>query len=576
MARIPHDFIQQVLDRTDIVAVIDHYVPLKKAGINYQARCPFHSEKTPSFTVSPTKQFYHCFGCGAHGTAISFLMQHAGYDFIDALQELAGHAGLQLPDQGHDPAEDGQRSLILAYLDTAGRFYQQALKGHARAVDYLKGRGLSGETAARFALGYAPDDWQGLQAAVGNYQDAALQEAGLVILQEGRHYDRFRGRIMFPIRNSRGQVIGFGGRILDQGEPKYLNSPETLVFHKGRELYGLHEHRRIIQQSGRVIVVEGYMDVVMLHQHGVHNVVATLGTAITAEQATQLLRLADEVIFAFDGDNAGRQAAWRALENSLPQIQDGKRLGFLFLPQGEDPDSFVRQQGADAFQRLCDTAKPLSDFLFDSLLQQTDLGSVEGRVRLATLTQPYLGKLAQAPLLARALGQRLGGLTGLAEPVRQGPVQRAGTIPGPRVPASRGRSQIRISPWRLLLQALLHDTHRAGRLGDLPEQTGLEAQALAAALVLVREHPEYGVRDVVQHFQGRSEQAILEAAAADILLWDAEYDVESDFLGALAAVQKQGAQAVLDSLSGKRPSDLSPEEKARLLAGLQARKPKQD
>jgi len=413
MARIPEDFIQQVLDRTDIVAVVERYVPLKKAGANYQARCPFHNEKSPSFTVSPTKQFYHCFGCGAHGTAISFLMEHAGYGFIEAVKELAGQAGMPIPDEGQPTPEDGQRSRILAYLESASRFYRQALKAHPRPVEYLKHRGLSGETAARFALGYAPDDWQGLKNAVGDYLDPDLENAGLVIAQDSKRYDRFRDRAMFPIRNERGQTIGFGGRVMGQGEPKYLNSPETPVFHKGRELYGLHEHRRAIQQADQVIVVEGYMDVVMLDQHGVDNAVATLGTAVTADQAARLLRLADEVVFAFDGDNAGRKAAWRALENSLPQAQDGKRLAFLFLPEGEDPDSYVRSQGAEAFRKLCDQASPLSDFLFHELSAQTDLHSEEGKVRLAKLAEPYLAKLTQAPLLGRALRQRLGEMTGL-------------------------------------------------------------------------------------------------------------------------------------------------------------------
>ena len=572
MARIPEDFIQQVLDRTDIVAVIERYVPLKKAGINYQARCPFHSEKTPSFTVSPTKQFYHCFGCGAHGTAISFLMEHAGYGFIDAVKDLAGNVGMQVPDDGQSHEEDGQRSRILAHLDSASRFYRQALKNHPQAVDYLKRRGLTGETAARFALGYAPDDWQGLKPAVADYQDPILEAAGLVIVNEGKRYDRFRDRAMFPIRNERGHVIGFGGRIMGTGEPKYLNSPETPVFHKGRELYGLHEHRRAVQQADRVIVVEGYMDVVMLDQHGVDNAVATLGTAVTADQAARLLRLADEVIFAFDGDNAGRKAAWRALENSLPQAQDGKRLAFLFLPEGEDPDSFVRAQGAEAFRQLCDKATPLSDFLFTELTAQTDLGSEEGKVRLATLAEPYLAKLAQAPLLTRALRQRLAELTGLA-PRRERftPAARSGAPRQP--PRSSSRNQVQASPWRLLLQILLHDTSRAGRMGDLPDHPGEEAHALASILAVLREHPEFSPGNVVAHFEGRPEQATLKAAAAGSLDWDEAYDVEADFLGALAAVQREGDKAVLGSLSGRRPSELSPEEKALLLASVKPRKP---
>jgi DNA primase len=572
MARIPEDFIQQVLDRTDIVAVIERYVPLKKAGINYQARCPFHNEKTPSFTVSPTKQFYHCFGCGAHGTAISFLMEHAGYGFVDAVKELAGQAGLQVPDDGHSHEEDGQRSRILAHLDAASRFFHHTLKNHAHSVDYLKGRGLTGETAVRFALGYAPDDWHGLKAVVGDYQDAALEEAGLVIAQDGKRYDRFRDRVMFPIRNERGHVIGFGGRVLGQGEPKYLNSPETPVFHKGRELYGLHEHRRAIQQADRVIVVEGYMDVVMLHQHGVDNAVATLGTAVTTDQAARLLRLADEVIFAFDGDAAGRKAAWRALENSLPQAQDGKRLSFMFLPEGEDPDSFVRDQGAEAFRRLCDTAMPLSVFLFAELTAQTDLGSEEGKVRLTKLAEPYLAKLTHAPLLSRALRQRLGELTGLAPRLERIPAR---SIRGVTAASRRltGRSHVQTSPWRRLLQAILHDPMRGGRIGELPAHPGEDAHTLASVLAVLREHPEFSTRDIVEHFRGRPEQTILESAAAGMMLWHEGDDVEADFLGDLATIRREGDMAIVGSLTSLKPSDMTPEQKALLLASLKTRKP---
>ena len=565
--RIPEDFIQQVLDRTDIVTVIERYVPLKKAGANYQARCPFHNEKSPSFTVSPTKQFYHCFGCGAHGTAISFLIEHAGYGFIDAVKELAGNVGMQVPDDGPAPAEDGRRARLLAALDAAHRHYRQALKAHPAAIEYLKGRGLTGETAAKFGLGYAPDAWQNLQDAVADYQDAALVEAGLVIAQEGKRYDRFRDRAMFPIRNERGQIIGFGGRVLGKGEPKYLNSPETPVFHKGRELYGLHEHRRAIQQADRVVVVEGYMDVVMLDQHGVDIAVATLGTAITADQATRLLRLADEVVFAFDGDNAGRKAAWRALENSLPQAQDGKRLSFLFLPEGEDPDSFVQAQGAAAFTRLCDRALPLSDFLFNELSAQTDLHSQEGKVRLATLAEPYLAKFTQAPLLARALRQQLGELTGLAP--RRERFSRTPTRP----PAPSGHPQP--SAWRQLLQAVLHDPRRAGRIGELTHLPNSEAQALAAAVSLLREHPEYGVNEIVAHFSGRPELPLLRAAAGAQLLWDEGYDVEADFERGLESLRRDQQKAAAAGLAGKRPSEMSAEDKARLLASLRhpVRKP---
>jgi DNA primase len=570
---IPQDFIHQLLDRTDIVAVVERYVPLKKAGANWQARCPFHNEKSPSFTVSQSKQFYHCFGCGAHGTAISFLMEHAGYSFIEAVKELASQAGMVVPEDGNrrPPEEETRRQHLFERMETAQGYYKQTLKTSPRAIDYLRQRGVNGETAARFGLGYVADDWRCLAEAVGDYDDPLLVEAGLVISHEGKRYDRFRDRIMFPIRNERGQVIAFGGRVLDKGEPKYLNSPETPLFHKGRELYGLFEHRRAIQEAGRVIVVEGYMDVVMLDQHGVNNAVATLGTAITADQAARLNRLTDEVLFAFDGDAAGRRAAWRALENSLPVVQDGKRLTFLFLPDGEDPDSYVRAQGKAAFDNLCKRALPLSEFLFAELTKQTDLQSEEGRVRLQKLAQPYLAKLSLAPLLAQALGRKLAQLIGAPAP------RSPRSVPPPRAsqrPA--GRASVQASPWRILLQAVLHDTRRAGRVGPIADETLPEAQALAALLALLREHPEFGVRDLPVHFAGRPEQAVIETCAAEALNWPEDYDVEADFAGALAQIRARAGKAEVRALSSRRPSEMSAEEKARLLAGLKQAKPQAD
>ncbi len=573
---IPQDFIQQLLDRTDIVALVERYVPLKKAGANYQARCPFHNEKSPSFSVSPTKQFYHCFGCGAHGTAITFLMEHAGYSFIDAVRELASQVGMQVPDDGKRvaPEEESRRDKLYEVMDVAARHYRQALKTHEPAIAYLKQRGLTGESAARFALGVANDEWQPLAAVFADYQDALLVEAGLVISNEGKRYDRFRDRVMFPIRNERGQVIAFGGRIMQKGEPKYLNSPETPLFHKGRELYGLFEHRRAIQGEDRVLVVEGYMDVVMLDQYGVDNAVATLGTAITSDQAARLLRLANEVVFAFDGDAAGRKAAWRALENSLPQARDGKLLSFLFLPDGEDPDSFVRAQGADAFKKLCGQAMPLSDFLFNELTAQTDLASQEGKVRLATLAQPYIAKLTQAPLLTRALRQRLDSLTGLESPRPPGERYRPSNRPNPSPQTARqGRGAVQPSSWRILLQALLHNPSRASQLTDLPGTAGPEAEAVQCVVSLTREHPEMSARDIVEHFLGRPEYALVKQASADLMLWDENYDLDADFQGALSTIMAQASRSAVKELSGRKPSELSDLEKASLLASLKSRKP---
>jgi DNA primase len=577
---IPQDFIQQVLDRTDIVALVERYVPLKKAGANYQARCPFHNEKSPSFSVSPSKQFYHCFGCGAHGTAITFLMEHAGYSFIEAVKELAAQAGMQVPDDGKRvaPEEENRRDKLYECMDAAARHYRQTLKTHEAAIAYLKQRGLTGESAARFALGVANDEWQPLAGVFADYQDALLVEAGLVISNEGKRYDRFRDRVIFPIRNERGQVIAFGGRIMQKGEPKYLNSPETPLFHKGRELYGLFEHRRAIQGEDQVLVVEGYMDVVMLDQYGVDNAVATLGTAITSDQAARLLRLANEVVFAFDGDAAGRKAAWRALENSLPQARDGKLLSFLFLPDGEDPDSFVRAQGADTFKKLCGQAMPLSDFLFHELTSQTDLASQEGKVRLATLAQPYIAKLTQAPLLTRALWQRLDVLTGLDSPRQFGDRARPSGRPNQRSQSGQsarpqGRGTVQPSSWRILLQAVLHDPLRAQHLTDLPDTAGPEADVVQAVISLVREHPEMTVRDIVEHFRDRPEQPLLAAAAAELMRWDENYDIEADFQGALGAVMAKASRIAIQEFSGRKPSELSDSEKAHLLASLKSRKP---
>src|SRR5437899_5426799 len=357
---IPNDFIQTLLSRIDVVDVVDRYVPLKKAGANYVACCPFHSEKTASFTVSRTKQFYHCFGCGAHGTAVGFLMEYGGKSFPDAVEELARDAGLEVPRVETRPGEAERREQtqdLASLLLTAAKYYRAQLKESPRAIDYLKGRGLTGEIAARFGVGYAPDAWQPLASAFDKYDARELETAGLVIAGDaGKRYDRFRDRIMFPIHDSRGQVIGFGGRVLGDGEPKYLNSPETPLFSKGRELYGLYLARAAIRDAGTVVVVEGYMDVVALAQHGVEYAVATLGTATTPTHVQKLFRQSDRVVFCFDGDGAGRKAAWRALENALPVLADGKNAAFLFLPDGEDPDDYIRKRGKESFETLVDSA----------------------------------------------------------------------------------------------------------------------------------------------------------------------------------------------------------------------------
>lgn len=412
---IPQDFIDQLLARVDIVDVVDRYVPLKKGGQNYMACCPFHKEKSPSFTVSPSKQFYHCFGCGAHGSAIGFVMEYQGLPFVDAVKFLAESIGMPVPQEeraANPEAVRVARAKQLSLEDTLSRaaaFYKQQLKAAPNAISYLKSRGLTGEIAARYGLGYAPDGWQNLEAVVSDYNDSALVDSGLVIVAEdsGRRYDRFRDRVMFPIRNQRGAIIGFGGRVLGKGEPKYLNSPETPLFEKGRELYGLYEARQAIRNAGAVLVVEGYMDVVALAQYEVGYAVATLGTATTGEHVRKLLRHADQVYFCFDGDKAGQKAAWRALENSLPQLVDGKALHFLFLPQEHDPDSYIREFGREAFeQALKEQSVPLSAYFIRQLCSNIDLAAPEGRAELIKQAKPLLEQIA-APMLGYIIRKRL-------------------------------------------------------------------------------------------------------------------------------------------------------------------------
>ena len=413
---IPQSFIQELLTRVDVVDVVGKAVKLRKAGANYQGLCPFHNEKTPSFSVSPTKQFYHCFGCGAHGSAISFLMEHHGLGFVEAVHELARDVGLTVPEdhsrEGAEAARKASQQLALSqWLDQAARYYRSRLKETPAAITYLKERGVTGEIARHFGLGYAPAGWRNLEGVLPDYAAEDVVRAGLVIAgEDGKRYDRFRERIMFPIRNPRGQVIGFGGRVLGQGEPKYLNSPEGPLFSKGHELYGLFEAREGIRASGRVLVVEGYMDVVMLHQHGCQYAVATLGTATTATHLGKLLRLADRVVFSFDGDAAGRRAAWRALENALPLLSDTKQLDFLFLPPEHDPDSFVRAEGLEAFEACVRDALPLSSFLLKELAQRADITTPEGRARMQAELKPLVQQMPDIALRTQILVDMAGRL----------------------------------------------------------------------------------------------------------------------------------------------------------------------
>ena len=417
---IPSDFIDELLAKVDIVDIIDEQVPLKKGGANYMACCPFHKEKTPSFSVSPTKQFYHCFSCGAHGSAIGFVMEHQGLSFPEAVQFLADRVGMVVPKvrgQNDNPEIRAERKKKQQTLEettaAAADFYAQQLKFNLAAKTYLDKRGLSAEVIAHYGLGYAPDGWQPLAQVFQPYPNTALVDTGMVIDNEGRHYDRFRHRIMFPIRNPRGQVIGFGGRVLDDSKPKYLNSPDTPLFDKGKNLYGLYEGRAAVKEAGRILVVEGYMDVVALAQFGVGYGVAALGTATTAEHVKILMRQADSIYFCFDGDSAGRKAAWRALENALPQLKDDKSLHFLFLPEEHDPDSYIRAYGKAQFEdALLNQSKPLSEYFWEHLSDGINLNTQEGKAELVKTSSPLLAQIT-APALAYLLKQRLSELVGI-------------------------------------------------------------------------------------------------------------------------------------------------------------------
>ena len=539
---IPNDFVQTLLARVDIVDVIDRLVPLKKAGANYQACCPFHSEKTPSFTVSPTKQFYHCFGCGAHGTAIGFLMEYAGKSFPEAVEALARDAGLEVP-RVEKPGERERREEEVDICETllaAAKFYRAQLREAPTAIDYLKRRGLTGAVAAHFGIGYAPPGWQNLAAAFPAYDNPALEAAGLVVAGDsGKRYDRFRDRVMFPIHDTRGRVIGFGGRVLESGEPKYLNSPETAVFSKGRELYGLYLARNAIRDAGQVVVVEGYMDVVALAQHGIGYVVATLGTSTTAIHAQKLLRLADTVVFCFDGDAAGRKAAWRALENVLPVLVDGKQARFLFLPDGEDPDDFVRRRGKAAFEQAIEAAVPLSAYLLGELTVRHSPTTAEGRAALVAAARPYVSQIT-APILAALVRRQLAELAGLPEAQMESLVGAAAGAGGSREARGRARpergvlrGQARRPPslLRTLLQGVVLEPSLARR-HDLPrvDEPGPESAAWNAVL----DHCMAGDADpttasLVQHFADSDHAAALAAvlaSAADHALTAEQVEVQ--------------------------------------------------
>lgn len=558
---IPDSFIEELLGRIDIVAIIERHVPLKRAGREFQACCPFHDEKTPSFTVSPQKQFYHCFGCGAHGSAIGFLMNYEGLEFVDAVEELARHAGLAVPrEAGIRPRPSAG---LYDVLEAASRFYQERLREHAPARDYLKSRGLSGEIARDYGIGFAPPGWDNLVRRLGADPEklALLQRAGLVSRGGSGHYDKFRDRIMFPIHDRRGRVIAFGGRALGDEGPKYLNSPETELFHKGRELYGLHLARRSSARPDRLIVVEGYMDVVALAQFGFTGTVATLGTAVTGDQVEQLFRAADELLFCFDGDRAGRQAAWRAVESTLPRLREGRQARFLFLPEGEDPDSMVRSRGADAFGALLDSALPLSEFFFNHYTGQVDMESIDGRARLVELARPELLKLPEGVYrdmmmerLQNLARHRLGG-TGSERSARR------------RVRwAERSAPAVLRTPLRLALAHLVQNPALAARIRDRPVMPDCDLQGMEIFREVIDfcdQHPNMNTAQLLELWRDHPAQPHLRTLATWSLEGEAGKQAE-EFRDALTSLELQWTEALIDRMP-RKVLELEAEEKQTLM-----------
>ncbi|MGA9852807.1 MAG: DNA primase [Gammaproteobacteria bacterium] len=574
MARIPQAFIDELISRVDIVEVIDARVPLKKHGREFTACCPFHTEKTPSFTVSPAKQFFHCFGCGVHGTALGFLMEYEHLDFVDAIRQLASMTGMEVPLEAGESRSN--LAPLYAVLDQAERAYRDALKNAPEAVAYLKGRGLNGEIAAEFGIGFAPAGWDMLLKSLGKDDAAqkALLAAGLIIRKDdGRYYDRFRERIMFPIRDSRGRIIAFGGRVIGKEEPKYLNSPETPLFHKGRELYGLYEARQALRDIPRLLVVEGYMDAVTLHQHGLRYAVATLGTATTAEHLQRLFRVTSEVVFCFDGDRAGRAAGWRALENALPEAREGRQIKFLFLPEGEDPDTLMRKEGKEAFEGRFKDAVPLSRFLLDTLTTQTDLGSLDGRARLVELARPHLARLPAGvyrEMLTAELAQRAQvnseKLTMLNQQTALGVV----------LPRAASQNQLgRRTPVRTAIALLLNQPALAALAGDPAVLEGSDikgAQVLKELLEFARANPHITGAGLIEHWRDTETGSYLMKLAQAELVTPVDA-MESEFMAVMADMvsRRPAEQRLAVLLETSRHRTLEAGEKAELSRLLKTR-----
>jgi DNA primase len=582
--RIPQAFIDELLTRTDIVDVIDARVQLKKAGREYKACCPFHNEKTPSFTVSQVKQFFHCFGCGAHGNAISFLMEYEHLEFVEAVEELAHMAGLEVPrEAAAGPASQSPTQPLYALLEEVSRYYRQQLRSHpqaARAIDYLKQRGLTGDIAARFDIGFAPPGWDNLARALGGdaASRAALLETGLLIERTDGSgvYDRFRDRIQFPIRDRRGRTVGFGGRVLGDDTPKYLNSPESSIFHKGRELYGLYEARKTARHLERILVVEGYMDVVALAQFELNYAVATLGTSTTPDHLERLYRTVPEVVFCFDGDRAGRAAAWRALEYALPVLSDGREARFLFLPEGEDPDTLVRKTGKDEFENLITHAVHLSDFLFDHLSSQVDTTSIDGRARLVDLARPLLSRLPDS-IFRQLMLERLAQIartdsSHLADRIQKPATTRAGA--GTTSAASAHATGGGKSPVREAIAMLLHQPDLAQKLEmpRIPEPDAMPGVSLLLELLeLLQRQPGLNTGAILEHWRGREEARYLHKLAQWTPLTE-KLDLAAEVCGHLNQIAHQVTERRIgELLHEERHRTLNDKEKQELKALLQSR-----
>jgi DNA primase len=557
---IPDSFIEELLGRADIVELIERHIPLKRNGREFQACCPFHDEKTPSFTVSPQKQFYHCFGCGAHGSAISFLMNYDGLEFVDAIEELARQLGMTVPRDSAAPRKvnDG----LLEAMEAVARFYQEQLRDSDEAIAYLKKRGLSGEISKEYGIGFAPAGWNLLMDKLGGTAEklALLQRGGLLSEGKGSTYDKFRHRIMFPIHDRRGRVIGFGGRALGDDGPKYLNSPETELFHKGRELYGLYLARKASGRLDRIIVVEGYMDVVALAQFGFPNTVATLGTAVTGDQVDLVFRASEEVIYCFDGDRAGRQAAWRAMESTLPRLKEGRQARFLFLPEGEDPDSMVRGLGQAEFDKLLATAQPLSEFYFRHFTEQVDMNSIDGRARLVELSRPGLLKIPEGVFRDMML-QRLEQLARhqMESPRPARPARSV--MPARNVQQPQPRTPIRLAMAHLVQNpALAKEVKSAPFLPDC-ELQGVEI--LRELIDFCAGRPNMSTAQLLELWRDHPAQTHLKTLAMWSLQGEAE-NLAQEFRDSLTGLELQWVRVLLGKLP--RPVDSTADEKQRLLA----------